>query len=100
MIHNTLIKCFVHSPSYLFLLFSGVYGGFATHVPIPNTIVKRARDDGTALRVWESSSTPDFFFARIPTRSTKTVSMTGYFFVQKGEFRMTEQEVYSTDIHR
>ena len=42
-------------------LFSGVYSGFATHVPIPNTIVKRARDDGTALRVWESSSTPEFF---------------------------------------
>ena len=39
----------VHA-SYLFFyqFFSGVYGGFATHVTIPNTIVKRARDDDTA----------------------------------------------------
>ena len=30
-----------------YLFFSGVYSGLATHVPIPNTIVKRTRDDDT-----------------------------------------------------
>ena len=32
------------------------------HVPIPNTTVKRFLADGTALRVRESRSLPDFFF--------------------------------------
>ena len=33
------------------------------HVPIPNTTVKRFLADGTALRVRESRSLPDFFFS-------------------------------------
>ena len=37
--------CFSLPP--LLLIFSGVYSGLATHVPIPNTIVKRTRDDDT-----------------------------------------------------
>ena len=64
----------------LFLFFSGVYGGFETHVPIPNTIVKRARDDGTALRVWESSSTPDFFLP-VSTPLYKNGKYDGLFFL-------------------
>jgi hypothetical protein len=39
--------------------FSGDYTGGATPVPIPNTVVKPSKADGTArVTVWESRSSP------------------------------------------
>jgi hypothetical protein len=47
--------------------FSGGDSEVATPVPIPNTVVKHLSGDGTApARVWESSTLPEFFRARIP----------------------------------
>ena len=41
------------------LKFPGDYGGEVTPVPIPNTVVKLSRADGTAgVTLWESRSLP------------------------------------------
>ena len=41
--------------------FPGDHGEAETHVPIPNTTVKRFIADGTAACPWESRSLPAFF---------------------------------------
>ena len=41
--------------------FPGDHGEAETHVPIPNTTVKRFFADGTAACPWESRSLPGFF---------------------------------------
>ena len=41
--------------------FPGDHGEAETHVPIPNTTVKRFIADGTAACPWESRSLPGFF---------------------------------------
>ena len=44
-------------------VFPGLASGGATPVPIPNTVVKPSSADGTAREtVWESRSTPGYFF--------------------------------------
>ena len=58
-----------NTPIHLFLKYlisSGAYTGGETPVPIPNTVVKPSRADGTReLPPWESRSVPgDFFIAK------------------------------------
>ncbi len=56
------IRCFTLSRISKVTRLSGGYVGGATPVPIPNTVVKPSRADGTArATVWESRSLPDFF---------------------------------------
>ena len=43
--------------------FPGDHGEAETHVPIPNTTVKRFIADGTAACPWESRSLPGFFLS-------------------------------------
>jgi hypothetical protein len=45
--------------------FAGVYSGEATPDPIPNSEVKLASGDGSAVVTpWESSTMPAFYFTR------------------------------------
>ena len=46
--------------------FSGGHGGGDPPVSIPNTEVKPSSADGTALRVRESRTLPDFFEKPVP----------------------------------
>ena len=44
---------------------AGGYSKEVTPDPIPNSVVKLFRVDGTACRLWESRSPPAFFYALI-----------------------------------
>ena len=46
--------------------FPGDHREAETPVPIPNTTVKRFFANGTAVRLWESRSSPGFFLLSLP----------------------------------
>ena len=53
--------CLVSTATKLYIM-SGDYSSEVTPVPIPNTEVKLTCADGTAGYLWESRSSPDFFY--------------------------------------
>ena len=69
--------------------FPGDHREAETPVPIPNTTVKRFFANGTAVRLWESRSSPGLFFI-FPSPSFFLLASSFYFDEQVG---LSEEEV-------
>ena len=69
--------------------FPGDHREAETPVPIPNTTVKRFFANGTAVRLWESRSSPGLFFIFSPSSFFLLAS----FFYFDEQVGLSEEEV-------